>query len=153
MDLRKIKKLVEILEESGLSELEVQENGESVRLARAIAVQPSVHYAPAPATAPAASPTPPPPEPTAVTTEADAGMPEGVVVRAPMVGTFYSRPAPDASPFVSVGDRVQVGDPLCVIEAMKMFNQLEAEVEGEVVKILVEDAQPIEFDQPLFVVR
>jgi acetyl-CoA carboxylase biotin carboxyl carrier protein len=154
MDLRKIKKLIDLLEESNLAEIEIKEGEESVRLART----PRGTYAPAPMPAPMAhAPAPMPMQsPTEAATggQAKAGsdLPDGDVVRAPMVGTFYASPAPDKPPFVSVGQAVKAGDTLGIIEAMKMFNPIEAEVSGTVLKILAESGQPVEFDQPLFVV-
>jgi acetyl-CoA carboxylase biotin carboxyl carrier protein len=164
MDIRKIKKLIELLEESSLTEMEIVEGEESVRLSRAAAsgsapmypgypvglpahVQAAAWSAPGGAPAPEARP--------AASAEADVddGVPEGTLVRAPMVGTFYGSPSPDAEPFVSLGQRVSEGETMCIIEAMKMFNQIEAEASGTVVAILVENGQPVEFDQPLFVIR
>jgi acetyl-CoA carboxylase biotin carboxyl carrier protein len=162
MDIRKIKKLIELLEESTLTEMEIVEGEESVRLGRAAAAPPAPmpHYslppnvqaaawsAPAGALAPNASG----PAPAEAESEREE-IPEGELVRAPMVGTFYSSPSPDAEPFVSLGQRVTEGETMCIIEAMKMFNQIEAEASGTVVAILVENGQPVEFDQPLFVIR
>jgi len=160
MDIRKIKKLIELLEESSLTEIEIVEGEESVRLSRgAPAAAMPMHYglppgvqaaawsAPHAAEAPAAGGKP------AVSESEDDGIPEGELVRAPMVGTFYASPSPDAEAFVSLGQRVSEGDTMCIIEAMKMFNQIEAEASGTVVAILVENGQPVEFDQPLFVIR
>jgi len=153
MDLRKVKKLIELLEESNLSELEIKEGEEVVRLSRfptAGAVAPQVIAAPAPvAAAPAAAATTSAPAATAST---EPGLPAGTVVRSPMVGTFYAAASPGAEAFVKVGQQVKVGDPLGVIEAMKMFNQIEAEVAGTVLAIVAENGQPVEFDQPLFVI-
>ncbi|HSH27650.1 MAG TPA: acetyl-CoA carboxylase biotin carboxyl carrier protein [Wenzhouxiangella sp.] len=153
MDLRKIKKLIELLEESELNEIEIHEGEESVRLIRHPA-QPAVQtmqQIPVAAPQPAAAPSPQSGgEPPAA---AEDALPEGEVVRSPMVGTFYSAPNPESEPFVGVGSKVSSGDTLCLIEAMKMFNQIEAELSGEVVAVLVEDGQPVEFDQPLFVIR
>ncbi|GAB3341485.1 acetyl-CoA carboxylase biotin carboxyl carrier protein [Marilutibacter aestuarii] len=154
MDLRKIKKLIDLLEESNLAEIEIKEGEESVRLARtpkggvamAAPMAPSFQ-APAPAAAPAASPAP-----GASAEPAGEALPDGHVVRAPMVGTYYASPAPDKPAFVSVGQSVKAGETLGIIEAMKMFNPIESDVAGTVVKILVENGQPIEFDQPLFVI-
>lgn len=156
MDLRKIKKLIDLLEESNLAEIEIREGEESVRLARVpqgavVAAQPV--YQAAPAAAPA-------PMPMSSPTEAATGglpkpgsdLPPGEVVRSPMVGTFYMAPAPDKPPFVTVGQTVKAGDTLGIIEAMKMFNPIEAEVSGTVLKVLAESGQPVEFDQPLFVI-
>ena len=151
MDIRKIKKLIELLEESSLTEIEIVEGEESVRLVRGGAS----HAAPAPTVitaAPAAVlPAAPAAEPAAA--EDEDQMPEGEVVLAPMVGTFYAASSPEAQPFVSLGQSVGVGDTLCIIEAMKMFNQIEADISGTVVAILVEAGQPVEYDQPLFVIR
>ena len=159
MDIRKIKKLIELLEESSLTEIEIMEGEESVRLSRVgqmhtdSPVQPVL---PANVQAAAWSAPPPPPSntPAPVATPDDTEeVPEGELLRAPMVGTFYDSPSPDAEPFVSLGQQVNEGQVVCIIEAMKMFNQIEAEVSGTVVAILVENGQPVEFDQPLFVVR
>jgi acetyl-CoA carboxylase biotin carboxyl carrier protein len=158
MDLRKVKKLIELLEESNLSELEIKEGEEVVRLSRIpsgtvpapaqmIAAAP-VAAAPVAATAPAAQASATPAAPAA----AESGLPAGTVVHSPMVGTFYAASSPGADPFVKVGQQVRVGDPLGVIEAMKMFNQIEAEVAGTVVAIVAENGQAVEFDEPLFVI-
>ena len=158
MDLRKVKKLIELLEESNLSELEIKEGEEVVRLSRfptAGVAAPQVIAAPAPATtvpAPAAPAPAATSAPTATATPTEPGLPPGTVVRSPMVGTFYAASSPGAEPFVKVGQQVKVGDPLGVIEAMKMFNQIEAEVAGTVVAIVAENGQAVEFDQPLFVI-
>ncbi|QDH69065.1 acetyl-CoA carboxylase biotin carboxyl carrier protein [Marilutibacter alkalisoli] len=158
MDLRKIKKLIDLLEESNLAEIEIKEGEESVRLARTprggapLAAQMAApHTVHVPAPMPMQSPTE---AATGGSAPADAGesLPDGHVVRAPMVGTFYASPAPDKPVFVSVGQTVKAGETLGIIEAMKMFNPIEADVSGTVVKILVENGQPIEFDQPLFVI-
>ncbi|MBS64292.1 acetyl-CoA carboxylase biotin carboxyl carrier protein [Salinisphaera sp.] len=153
MDIRKLKKLIELVEDSGIAELEITEGEESVRIGR---------Y-PAPGSVPAAPPqpaAPAAPAPIAASAGSEAGSaeeeddtPEGHIVRSPMVGTFYRAPAPDAKPFVDVGDKIGPTDTLCIIEAMKMLNQIEAEVSGEVSAVLVENGQPVEFDQPLFVVK
>jgi acetyl-CoA carboxylase biotin carboxyl carrier protein len=162
MDIRKIKKLIELLEESSLSEIEIVEGEESVRLARGGMVGGAPAYPGLPAGIHAAAwSAPGAPMPGAVPAggvgeEAPAdneGVPEGELVRAPMVGTYYGAPSPDAEPFVSLGQRITEGETMCIIEAMKMFNQIEAEISGTVVAILVENGQPVEFDQPLFVVR
>jgi acetyl-CoA carboxylase biotin carboxyl carrier protein len=148
VDIRKIKKLIELLEESSLTEIEIVEGEESVRLARGGAVQ-SIPVAAAPIMAAplsAAAVAEP------VSTTEDQ-IPEGNALLSPMVGTFYEASGPEAQPFVSLGQRVAVGDTLCIIEAMKMFNQIEAEVAGTVVAILAENGQPVEYDQPLFVIR
>ena len=161
MDLRKIKKLIDLLEESNLSEIEIKEGEESVRLARmpkgaTVQVAP-VQYAAAPlAPAPVAAAMP-------MQSPVDAAtggihkphgseLPAGHVVRAPMVGTFYSSPSPEKPSFVSIGQAVKAGETLGIIEAMKMFNPIEADVSGTVLAIQCESGQPVEFDQPLFVI-
>jgi acetyl-CoA carboxylase biotin carboxyl carrier protein len=153
VDIRKIKKLIELLEESNLTEIEIVEGEESVRLIRggpfqampATAPQQLIAVPPAtPAAAPMAA------EP--VVDEAEK-VPDGEPVLAPMVGTFYAASGPEAQPFVTMGQTVGVGDTLCIIEAMKMFNQIEADISGTVVAILVENGQPVEYDQPLFIIR
>jgi acetyl-CoA carboxylase biotin carboxyl carrier protein len=153
MDLRKIKKLIELLEESNLAELEIHEGEESVRLSRT-GTAPTMMHAPMPmpmpAVPPAAAPSPAPETPQQIGGEQ---LPDGQVVRSPMVGTYYSAPNPDSDPFVKEGQKVAKGETLCLIEAMKMFNQIESEYAGTVVAILVESGQPVEFDQPLFVIR
>lgn len=157
MDLRKIKKLIDLLEESNLAEIEIKEGEESVRLART----PKGGYAvPAPAPVAHVEARPAAPMPMNSPTEASTGgsakpgsnLPEGHVVRAPMVGTFYASPSPEKPAFVSVGQAVKAGETLAIIEAMKMFNPIEADVSGTVLSILAESGQPIEFDQPLFVI-
>lgn len=156
MDIRKLKKLIELVEESGIAELEITEGEESVRIGR---YPPqgaaTAHYAPPPPQAqPVAAPASAPSESSSAQADKPKGdgLPEGHVVRAPMVGTFYQAPSPDARPFVEVGDQVSAEQTLCIIEAMKMLNQIEAEVSGKVVAALVENGQPVEFDQPLFVI-
>lgn len=161
MDIRKVKKLIELLEESNLTEIEIVEGEESVRLSRAgnaapavISYAPPPQYAPAPAqaAAPAAAVAAPQPAATPAAKAADE-IPQGEILRSPMVGTYYASPSPDAEPFVTLGQKVTEGETLCIIEAMKMFNQIEAETSGTVVGILAESGQPVEFDQPLFVIR
>ena len=152
MDLRKIKKLIELLEESNLTEIEIVEGEESVRRIRA----PQVAAVPVAATVPPSEQPPVAAAATVATPLEDDGeeaLPEGELVLAPMVGTFYGASSPEAEPFVSMGQSVGVGDTLCIIEAMKMFNQIEADVSGTIVAILVESGQPVEYDQPLFVIR
>ncbi|MEL1265486.1 acetyl-CoA carboxylase biotin carboxyl carrier protein [Pseudoxanthomonas putridarboris] len=155
MDLRKIKKLIDLLEESNLAEIEIKEGEESVRLART----PKGGYAvPAPVAqveARAAAPMPmssPTEASTGGSAKPSSNLPDGHVVRAPMVGTFYASPSPDKPAFVSVGQAVKAGETLAIIEAMKMFNPIEADVSGTVLSVLAESGQPIEFDQPLFVI-
>src|SRR5258708_37398169 len=165
MDIRKIRKLIELLEESGVAEIEIKEGEESVRIARQSAAgaqaQPAAaplvtHTLPAaarpgapgagrPATSPSA-----PAEEAAGTPVAGAGE---HVVTAPMVGTFYNAPAPGAKPFVEMGDQIEAGQVLCVIEAMKMMNQIESEIAGRVRAILINNGEPVEFGQPLFIVE
>lgn len=160
MDLRKIKKLIELLEESDLAEIEIHEGEESVRLMRSHppqAIPQTIHVPSAAPVAPASSATPASAPLSKLAddqhTVATESWPDGEVVRSPMVGTFYGAPNPESGPFVQVGSAVNEGDTLCLVEAMKMFNQIEAEVSGEVVAVLVEDGQPVEFDEPLFVIR
>ncbi len=159
MDLRKVKKLIELLEESDLSEIEIKEGEETIRLSRqppkgfafgsmqAQAPVTHVHVEP-----PRASSAP------QMRHEEDhlpskKDMPDGHVMRSPMVGTFYSSPKPDAPPFVKIGQQVKAGDVLGVIEAMKMFNQIEADVSGTIAAILVDSGHPVEFDEPMFVIN
>ena len=159
MDLRKIKKLIDLLEESNLAEIEIKEGEESVRLARV----PKGGYAAAPVMAAPqvvhAAPAAEAPRPAAggsISAEAvgksTKDVPEGHTVRSPMVGTYYASAAPDKPPFVKVGQTVKAGETLGIIEAMKMFNPIEADVSGTVRAILVENGQPIEFDEPMFVI-
>ncbi|MDE2155110.1 MAG: acetyl-CoA carboxylase biotin carboxyl carrier protein [Xanthomonadaceae bacterium] len=148
MDLRKIKKLIDLLEESNLAELEIKEGEEVVRLSR-------VPRTATPVAAPAApAPIAVPPAPTAAVVEPPAAdaLPAGHVVKAPMVGTFYESASPGTPAFVKVGQKVQVGETLGIIEAMKMFNQIEADVAGTVQAILVKNGLPVEFDEPMFVI-
>lgn len=162
MDLRKIKKLIDLLEESNLAEIEIKEGEESVRLARTptggVGMGTPMMHAPAPVAMPMHSPTQAATGGGRSPDQADAGhgggqaLPEGHVVRAPMVGTFYASPAPDKPAFVTVGQSIKAGDTLAIIEAMKMFNPIEADVSGTVLKVMAESGQPIEFDQPLFVI-
>ena len=155
MDLRKIKKLIDLLEESNLAEIEIKEGEESVRLARTprggVAAMPTMQQAPVQMHAQVPMPMQSPTD-AATGGKAHDDLPEGHVLRAPMVGTFYTSPAPDKPPFVTVGQSIQAGDTLAIIEAMKMFNPIEADVSGTVLKVLAESGQPIEFDQPLFVI-
>ncbi len=162
MDLRKIKKLIELLEESQLAEIEIHEGEESVRLTRqhpqpagmqAFAMPPQASAAPTSTPVAAQQPMTSSLADGGGDADAEAPLPEGDVVRSPMVGTFYSSSSPEVDPFVKVGSSVSTGDTLCLVEAMKMFNQIEAEFPGKVVAVLVEDGQPVEFDQPLFVIE
>ncbi|NIW23241.1 MAG: acetyl-CoA carboxylase biotin carboxyl carrier protein [Gammaproteobacteria bacterium] len=148
MDIRKVKKLIELLEESGIAEIEISEGEESVRISRYSRDAPVIS-APSVSAAPAATPVQAPaPEPPVA--EAPS---QGHDVRAPMVGTFYAAPAPGAKAFVEIGSQVQAGDTLCIIEAMKMMNQIEATHSGRIVSILAENGEPVEFDQILFVIE
>lgn len=158
MDIRKIKKLIELVEESGISELEISEGEESVRISRSApnAGYPMMQQAYAPmyqpqpqpglsnAVAPASAP---------VMEAPAAAEVSGHIVRSPMVGTFYRTPSPDAKAFVEVGQKVNVGDTLCIVEAMKMMNQIEADKAGVVKAVLLENGQPVEYDEPLVVIE
>jgi len=150
MDIRKIKKLIELLEESDLAEIEIHEDKESVRISRTsqvVAAQPAMVAAAPQAAAPAPQAAA---EPVAKAPEAAAS---GNPIAAPMVGTFYRAAAPGAKPFVEVGQRVNIGDTLCIIEAMKMLNQIEADKAGVIVDVLVENGQPVEYGETLFTVE
>jgi len=154
VDIRKVKKLIELLEESNIAEIEIHEGEESVRISRQNAltpptVMPGPIFYGAPAVIPFSQPNVPAPAPE--TTEADE--PSGHLVRSPMVGTFYRAPSPGAKPFVSEGEQVGLGDTLCIIEAMKILNQIEADKAGKVTRILIENGQPVEYNQPLFVIE
>ncbi len=149
MDIRKIKKLIEMLEESDLAEIEVQEGEESVRISRfgkqaQIMAAPAHYAAPPPAPAPAAAPALP---------EVSEAPPSGHVVTSPIVGSFYRAPSPGAPAFVEVGQKVKTGDTLCIIEAMKMLNQIESDKDGVIAAVLVENGQPVEYGQPLFIIE
>lgn len=146
MDIRKVKKLIELLEESNINEIEIKEGEESVRISRGAAQQVVAPYPTAPMPAPvAAAPV------AAAPAEAvsDAPITAGHVVQSPMVGTFYSAPSPSSPAFIEVGKTVKAGDVICIVEAMKMMNQIEADKAGVIEAILVEDGQPVEYDQPL----
>ncbi len=158
MDIRKIKKLIELIEDSGVSEIEIKEGEESVRISRGpIGGDPVAAYS----MPPAYMPPPPPPAPPAAAPPAVADSAEpaaeaavsGHTITSPMVGTFYRASSPTAKPFVEVGDSVSEGDTLCIIEAMKMLNQIESDTAGVVKAILVENGQPVEFGEPLFVIE
>ena len=168
MDLRKIKKLIDLLDESNLAEIEIKEGEESVRLSRMPKNMPmqQMTYAPAPAVATTSAPVHvEAPRPAAHAAAASAPhadtahigkggreLPDGHVLRSPMVGTFYASPNPESPPFVKIGQAVKAGDTLAIIEAMKMFNPIEADVSGTVTAVLASSGQPIEFDEPLFVI-
>ena len=155
MDIRKVKKLIELLEESGVSEIEIKEGEESVRISR----HPTgmVHTFAAPGAYPAAYPAPaagPVPGATAAAAAPPAAVDSSEnAVTAPMVGTFYAAPAPGAKPFVEIGSEVKPGDVLCIIEAMKMMNQIESDKAGRVVSVLVKNGDPVEFGQTLFIIQ
>jgi acetyl-CoA carboxylase biotin carboxyl carrier protein len=146
MDLRKLKKLIDLVQESGIAELEITEGEEKVKIVKGGAA--SVMTAAAPAAAPAAAMEAKPAA--TLPAEPTAGQ-EGHVVKAPMVGTFYRSPSPDAKPFVEVGQSVKEGDTICIIEAMKLMNEIEADASGVVKAVLVENGQPVEYGQPLFI--
>lgn len=155
MDIRKVRALIELVQESGVAELEIKEGEEAVRISRfpqgGISLAGQLPQMPMMSMMPAGN-----------TTAADAARPEaappapakpaGHIVRSPMVGTFYRAPSPDAKPFIEVGQRIQADQTVCIIEAMKMLNQIEAEIAGVVAEVLVENGQPVEYDQPLFVI-
>jgi len=155
MDIRKIKKMIELLEESGIAEIEIKEGEETLRIARALPSQPPPYAHPVPtpvqsaAAAEPAARTPAPAAPAAVPRPA----PGEQTVTAPMVGTYYSAPSPGANNFVEIGDEVEVGQVLCIIEAMKMMNQIESEKAGTLQAILVKNGEPVEFGQPLFIIQ
>jgi acetyl-CoA carboxylase biotin carboxyl carrier protein len=161
MDIRKIKKLIELLETSGIAEIEIKEGEDSVRISRHPQNSMPMVMAPPMWAAPGYGGYGPPPTghapaapavaPTAPTGEAE--ILKGYVLRAPMVGTFYRSASPGSKPLIEVGQQVSVGDPVCIIEAMKMFNQIEADHAGAVTRILVENGQPVEYDQPLLVIE
>jgi acetyl-CoA carboxylase biotin carboxyl carrier protein len=153
MDIRKVKKLIEMLEESSLAEIEIKEGEESIRISRASSGGQAVTQVMA-APAPPAAAARPASSVAAATNEAPSSLvPQGHLVTSPMVGTFYRTPAPGAKTFVEVGDTVAVGDTLCIIEAMKMMNQIESDKAGTVKAILKENGQPVEFGEPMFVIE
>ncbi len=153
MDIRKVKKLIELLEESGVAEIEIHEGEESVRISRYVENSPVAVQAVAPAPMPvpaaleAASPPPAEKEPK------EESVPQGHSVKSPMVGTFYRASSPGANSFVEIGQQVNEGDTLCIIEAMKMLNQIEADMAGTIAAILVDNAEPVEYGQPLFIIK
>jgi len=152
MDIRKIRKLIELLNETGISEIEIKEGEESLRLTRNIAgsAQKTVteHVVSVPEVA---APAPVAPAPVAAPKEAAPAV-DGHTVRSPMVGTYYASSSPDNPPFVSVGQTVSVGDTLCIVEAMKMFNEIEADKSGVIKAVLVSNGMPVEYDEPLFII-
>ena len=154
MDIRKIKKLIELVQESGVSEIEIREGEESVRISCKTEA-PVYLNAPAQLQAPIANPIPASAADIhgKVDSSEEDALPDGHIVTSPMVGTMYKSPAPDAQPFVNIGTHVEVGDTLCIVEAMKMLNQIEADKAGVIAAILVENGQPVEFGQPLYVIK
>ncbi|MCC6532211.1 MAG: acetyl-CoA carboxylase biotin carboxyl carrier protein [Burkholderiales bacterium] len=153
MDLRKLKKLIDLVEQSGIAELEITEGEEKVRISRGSAMRPGLAAAAAPQ-APVQAPVAVPAAAAAVLQAGDTAvdLPAGHVMKAPMVGTFYRASAPGAKPYVEVGQQVAAGDILCIIEAMKLLNEIEADHAGTIKAVLVENAQPVEYGQPLFVI-
>jgi acetyl-CoA carboxylase biotin carboxyl carrier protein len=154
MDIRKVKKLIELLEESGIAEIEISEGEESVRISRYPQGQPApfMHYAAPPPAQMHAAPAPAAAAPAAIAAPAAPSKADHTVT-APMVGTFYSAATPGAKPFVDIGSEVNVGDTLCIIEAMKMMNQIESDKTGRVTAVLVKNGDPVEFGQPLFIIE
>ena len=153
MDLRKLKKLIDLVQESGIAELEITEGEEKVRIARggAVSITPHAPGAVPIAAVPAGAPAAAGPAAAAASAATEAA-PEGHVVKAPMVGTFYRAPSPDAKPFVEVGATVKAGETICVLEAMKLMNEIEADASGTIKAILVENGQPVEYGQALFII-
>jgi len=152
MDLRKLKKLIDLVEESGISELELTEGEESVRISRQgqVMQQPQQYTIPQQPTPPAQNQVP---TPTASADTEDVAQETGHALTSPMVGTFYRSSSPEADPYVEVGSSVKKGDTLCIIEAMKLLNEIEADRDGIIKKIMVENAQPVEFGEPLFIIE
>lgn len=152
MDIRKVKKLIELLEESGIAEIEIKEGEESVRISRMSTGTPAQHIIAAPPAAPAMAAAPAP-----AAAVAPAAAPprksNEYVVTAPMVGTFYASPSPGAKPFVEIGDEVKAGQVLCIIEAMKMMNQIESDKAGRITSIMAQNGEPVEFGQPLYTIE
>lgn len=153
MDLRKLKKLIDLVEESGIAEIEVTEGEEKVRITRATAAPAPVYAAPAQVAAPAPAPAAAPAAAAAPAPAAPDARDLSNAQKSPMVGTFYRAPGPNAASFVEVGQQVKVGDTLCIIEAMKLMNEIEAEKSGTVKEILVENGTPVEFGEPLFIIE
>ena len=151
MDLRKLKKLIDLVQESGIAELEITEGEEKVRINRMGNVAQMPTMMAMPQAAPVAAPSLPATAPIAAAPEA-AAEPEGHVVKSPMVGTFYRSSSPGAKPFIEVGQNINAGETLCIIEAMKLLNEIEADQSGVVKKVLVENGQPVEYGQPLFII-
>jgi acetyl-CoA carboxylase biotin carboxyl carrier protein len=150
MDLRKLKKLIDLVQESGIAELEITEGEEKVKIVKGgeATVTPV-----APAAAPATAPGPAAAPAAATAAAAEEPVPSGHVLKAPMVGTFYRSPSPEAKPFVEVGQNIKAGETVCIIEAMKLMNEIEADATGMIKAILVESGQPVEYGQPLFIIE
>lgn len=154
MDIRKVKKLIELLEESGIAEIEIKEGEESVRISRGpTGSAPPQYIAMPPPGAPAGAPQGVPAAAAAVAPPASTHKSNEFVVTAPMVGTFYGAPSPGAKPFVDIDDEVKVGQVLCIIEAMKMMNQIESDKAGRITSVMVQNGEPVEFGQPLFTIE
>jgi acetyl-CoA carboxylase biotin carboxyl carrier protein len=159
MDLRKLKKLIDLVQESGIAELEITEGEEKVKIvkggeATVTPIAPTAAPAPAPAGgAPASAPAPAAAAPAAAAAAPEAPAPSGHVLKAPMVGTFYRSASPESKPFVEVGQNVKTGETVCIIEAMKLMNEIEADATGMIKAILVENGQPVEYGQPLFIIE
>ncbi|PHS12679.1 MAG: acetyl-CoA carboxylase, biotin carboxyl carrier protein [Kangiella sp.] len=153
MDIRKVKKLIELLEESGVAEIEIKEGEESVRITRAVAPMMAPMTAPMQYAAPMAPQAMPGVAPAPMAEVAPVPEVTGHQVKSPMVGTMYHAPSPGASNFVDVGSKVNVGDTLCIIEAMKMMNQIDADKAGTIKAILISDGEPVEFDEPLYIIE
>ena len=157
MDIRKVKKLIELLEESGIAELEIHEGEESVRISRYSSAAPATAAAPVAAApmvlTPSSSAEPIATNNVSSPSSVSSAQTEGHTLRSPMVGTFYRAASPGAKPLVEVGQQVAVGDTICIVEAMKMFNQIESDFSGTISEILVEDGQPVEFDQALLIIK
>lgn len=150
MDIRKIKKLIDLLDQTGVAEIEITEGDDSVRITRAVASAAAV--APAPIMAAPAAPVAAPAAPAPAAAPAEPEL-SGKIVKSPMVGTFYRASSPGGTPFVEVGQNVREGQTVCIIEAMKILNQIESDFSGKVLQVLVDDGEPVEFDQPLFVIE
>ena len=151
MDIRKVKKLIELLEESGIAEIEIHEGEESVRISRQGSGQPVQASYQLPSAPP--QPVTGEGESAAGSTQSSAPIEEGHVINAPMVGTFYNSPSPESPAFVDVGQPIAAGDVICIIEAMKIMNQIECDINGTVSKILIENGEPVEYGQPMFVIK
>jgi len=157
MDLNYLRRLLKIFDDSTVTELEIEEEGIKIQMSKqvavaAVAAQPAYQVMPVPAAAPAPA-APAVPAQSAPAPAAPSADEVGQTINSPIVGTFYRAPAPDADPFVQVGSHVNVGDPLCIVEAMKLMNEIESEVSGTIVKILVENSQAVEYNQPMFVIK